>query len=83
MAGHPVAFVVPGSDTIDKEAATSELLDMIHEDYPDWWAPDSVLFIDEVPKTATGKFDKKELRDEYADQSLVEGAVPEEAAPPE
>jgi fatty-acyl-CoA synthase len=79
----PVAFIVPGSDTIDEETVTSELLDMIHESYPDWWAPDTVVFIDEVPKTATGKFDKKELRDEYADQSLVEGAVPEEAAPEE
>jgi fatty-acyl-CoA synthase len=34
-----------------------------------------------VPKTSTGKFDKKVLREEYDDQSLVEGNVPEEAAP--
>jgi fatty-acyl-CoA synthase len=43
--------------------------------------PDDFLFIDEVPKTATGKFSKKDLREEYADESLVEGQVPEEAAP--
>jgi fatty-acyl-CoA synthase len=54
---------------------------MIQDEYPKWWVPDDVLFIDEVPKTATGKFDKKVLRDEYSDESLVEGQVPEEAAP--
>jgi fatty-acyl-CoA synthase len=28
-----------------------------------WWLPDEFAFIDEVPKTGTGKFDKKVLRD--------------------
>jgi len=32
-----------------------------------------------VPKTATGKFDKKVLREEYADHDVDD--VPEEAAP--
>jgi fatty-acyl-CoA synthase len=27
-----------------------------------WWLPDEVRFIDEVPKTSVGKFDKKVLR---------------------
>jgi len=43
--------------------------------------PDAVEFIDEVPKTATGKFSKKDLREQYANQSLVEGSVPENDAP--
>jgi fatty-acyl-CoA synthase len=30
--------------------------------------PDDVLFIDEVPKTSVGKFDKKVLREKYASQ---------------
>jgi fatty-acyl-CoA synthase len=34
-----------------------------------------------VPKTATGKFDKKVLRDQYDDSSLIEGKTPDEAAP--
>jgi fatty-acyl-CoA synthase len=29
---------------------------------PKWWLPDEVRFIDEVPKTSVGKFDKKALR---------------------
>jgi 3-(methylthio)propionyl---CoA ligase len=27
-----------------------------------WWIPDEVLFVDELPLTATGKLDKRELR---------------------
>jgi len=27
-----------------------------------WWLPDEIRFIDEVPKTSVGKFDKKTLR---------------------
>jgi len=27
-----------------------------------WWLPDRIEFIDEVPKTSVGKFDKKVLR---------------------
>ncbi len=77
----PLAFVVPKDDAVDRETLQEEVLGMIQEEYPKWWVPDDVLFIDEVPKTATGKFDKKVLRDEYADESLVEGQVPEEAAP--
>jgi len=76
----PVAFVVPGGD-VDRDALADKLLGTIAEDYPKWWVPDDVEYIDEVPKTATGKFSKKDLREEYADASLVEGEAPAEAAP--
>ncbi|WP_264554634.1 long-chain fatty acid--CoA ligase [Halocatena marina] len=75
----PVAFVVP-TDNTDEESITEELLELLGEDYPKWWLPDEILFIDEVPKTATGKFSKKDLREEYNDSSLVEGKAPEESA---
>jgi fatty-acyl-CoA synthase len=32
-----------------------------------WWLPDQVEFIDEVPKTSVGKFDKKVLRARFAE----------------
>lgn len=76
----PVAFVVP-VEGADEDQLREDVLASIQEEYPRWWAPDEVVFIDEVPKTATGKFDKKVLREEYSDESLVEGQVPEEAAP--
>jgi fatty-acyl-CoA synthase len=34
-----------------------------------------------VPKTATGKFSKMDLREEYADEKLIEGQVDDSAAP--
>src|SRR5699024_1311471 len=42
----PVAFVVAGEE---RESLKDELLDLVGEDYPKWWVPDDVLFIDEVP----------------------------------
>ena len=31
-----------------------------------WWIPESIEFIDEVPKTSVGKFSKKTLRERFA-----------------
>ena len=76
----PVAFVV-AADGVDREALVDEIETGLSEEYPKWWVPDAVEFIDEVPKTATGKFSKKDLREQYADQSLVEGSVPDSDAP--
>jgi len=36
-----------------------------------WWLPDRVEFIDEVPKTSVGKFDKKALRARFAGAAQV------------
>ena len=35
-----------------------------------WWLPERWAFIEEVPKTSVGKFDKKVLRARYADGEL-------------
>ena len=77
----PVAFVVPTGDA--NEELKDELGELIEAEYPTWWRPDEFVTIDEIPKTATGKFDKKVLREEYDDSSLVEGKVPEGVAPEE
>ena len=29
-----------------------------------WWLPDEVRFVDEIPKTSVGKFDKKVIREQ-------------------
>ncbi len=68
----PVAFVVPTGDAeMDEDEFHEEIESFVAEDYPNWWTPDAVVHIDEVPKTATGKFDKKVLREEYADEDLL------------
>jgi fatty-acyl-CoA synthase len=35
-----------------------------------WWMPDDVVFVDEIPHTATGKIKKIELRKQFADYRL-------------
>jgi fatty-acyl-CoA synthase len=32
-----------------------------------WWLPDAILFVDELPVTATGKVRKSVLRERYRD----------------
>lgn len=66
----PVACVVLRPE---QRGAVSEqdLLAFLGDRVAKWWLPDRVLFIDEVPKTGVGKFDKKVLRAEY--QGLLSG----------
>ncbi len=35
-----------------------------------WWKPDDVVFVDEIPYTATGKIKKTELRQQFSDYKL-------------
>ena len=51
-------------------ATADELLAFLDDRVVRWWMPDAVEFIDEVPKTSTGKFSKKDLRDRFADYRL-------------
>jgi fatty-acyl-CoA synthase len=38
-----------------------------------WWLPDDVVFVDEIPHTATGKIKKVELRKQFANYKLASG----------
>jgi fatty-acyl-CoA synthase len=60
----PVAFVVPRQGA---EVDEADLLTFLEERVAKWWLPDRVIFIDQIPKTGTGKFDKKVVRQDYAD----------------
>jgi len=68
----PVGFVVrrEGAD-IEDDQLTAELSDMLNKRFPSFWEPERYVFIDAVPKTATGKFSKKDLREEYGEESLL------------
>jgi fatty-acyl-CoA synthase len=61
-AERPLAVVVrkPGS-----QISGAELVASIAGRYPKWWLPDRVEFVDELPKTATGKFSKRTLRERF------------------
>jgi fatty-acyl-CoA synthase len=62
----PLACVVGCDDAPDADALREHLAQRVAK----WWVPDSFAFIDEVPKTSTGKFDKKVLRARLADGEL-------------
>ncbi len=53
-----------------EEATAAEILGWLDGRVAKFWLPDDVVFIDEVPKTSTGKFSKKDLRDRFADYQL-------------
>ncbi|MCC5854735.1 MAG: long-chain fatty acid--CoA ligase [Idiomarina sp.] len=39
-----------------------------------WWMPDAVLVVDRLPRTGTGKVVKNELRDQYGNYLIEQGA---------
>jgi acyl-CoA synthetase (AMP-forming)/AMP-acid ligase II len=45
-----------------------------------WWIPETFVFIDEVPKTSVGKFDKKVLRQRLKDGELEQVGTDKEPA---
>jgi fatty-acyl-CoA synthase len=53
-----------------EQPSIEELKDYLAERVAKWWLPERWTFIDEVPKTSVGKFDKKVLRARYADGQL-------------
>ena len=63
----PLACVVLRPDA---QATPDELKDFLGDKVARWWLPERWTFIDSVPKTSVGKFDKKVLRKQYADGQL-------------
>jgi len=57
----PVVFAVPRPE-FKGQVTQEEVIDFLRDKVAKWWLPDEVRFIDEVPKTSVGKFDKKVLR---------------------
>ena len=60
----PLACVVARADT-GATLTRDTILEFIQPKFARWWLPDDVVFIDEIPKTSVGKFDKKILRDQF------------------
>jgi fatty-acyl-CoA synthase len=47
-----------------------ELREFLARDFAKWQLPDAWAFIDEVPRTSVGKFDKKVIRKWYAEGQI-------------
>ena len=63
----PLLVVVRKDDsTIGKQ----DILDYMVDKIAKWWMPDDVVFVDEIPHTATGKIQKLALRERFKDYRL-------------
>ncbi|AQR61570.1 long-chain fatty acid--CoA ligase [Brevundimonas sp. LM2] len=54
-----------------------EHLDFLVGRIAKWWMPDDVVFVDDIPLGATGKIDKKTLRERLKDYRLPSTVAPE------
>ncbi|HLI10744.1 MAG TPA: long-chain fatty acid--CoA ligase [Alphaproteobacteria bacterium] len=52
-------------------ATAEELRSYLADKFARWWLPDAVEFLDEIPKTSTGKFQKLKLRERFKDYKLA------------
>jgi fatty-acyl-CoA synthase len=55
----------PGS-----EVSREDILEYMKGKVAKWWMPDDVVFVDEIPHTATGKIQKLTLRERFKDYRL-------------
>ena len=68
----PLAVVVkkPGTNV-----TPDQLRAHLKGKFADWWLPEAFTFIDAIPRTSTGKFQKLKLRERFADWSKLEDAA--------
>lgn len=59
----PVGYVVAKPE-FKGAVSQEEIIEFLKPVVAKWWLPDEVRFVDEIPKTSVGKFDKKVIRDE-------------------
>jgi fatty-acyl-CoA synthase len=64
----PLASIVPADP--DDKPTDEELMEFLSRDFAKYQVPRDYVFINEVPKTSVGKFDKKEIRKLYAEGRL-------------
>ena len=58
-----------------QSAGKDDILSFMRGKTAKWWMPDDVVFIDELPHTATGKIQKVALREKFRDYVLPAGAA--------
>ena len=53
-----------------EDVSKDEILSYLEGKIAKWWMPDDVVFVDEIPHTATGKIKKTDLRKQFAEYKL-------------
>jgi len=61
-----LVIVASEGNKIEKE----EILEYLKDKIASWWLPDDVVFVDEIPHTATGKIQKLALREKFKEYKL-------------
>jgi fatty-acyl-CoA synthase len=61
----PAAIIVTGPEA---NLAPDALAEFLRGRVASWWLPDAVEVVDELPRTSVGKYDKRALRDRYAER---------------
>ena len=56
-----------------KDPSKEDILAFLEDKVAKWWMPDDVIFVSELPHTATGKLLKTDLRDEYKEHLIKSG----------
>jgi acyl-CoA synthetase (AMP-forming)/AMP-acid ligase II len=64
----PVLVVIPAEE---QNPTKAELLGFLEGKIAKWWMPDDVIFVAEIPHSATGKIQKSELRKRFKDYSFA------------
>jgi acyl-CoA synthetase (AMP-forming)/AMP-acid ligase II len=60
----PLAVVVPKEGSA---VSAADLRKFLTDKVVRWWLPERWTFVDEIPRTSVGKYDKKTIRSRYAD----------------
>ena len=53
-----------------QDATRDDVLHYLDGKVAKWWMPDDVVFVDELPHTATGKLQKMKLREQFREYHL-------------
>jgi fatty-acyl-CoA synthase len=65
----PLLIVVRKSG---QELTREEMLKFLDDKVARWWLPEDVVFVDDLPHTATGKLQKMKLRELFRDYRFPE-----------
>jgi fatty-acyl-CoA synthase len=60
----------------DQSASKGDILEFMRGKTANWWLPDDIVFVAEIPHTATGKILKTALREQFRDYVLPTAAAP-------
>jgi fatty-acyl-CoA synthase len=63
----PLLIVIPKKD---RKPSKDDILNFMQGKIAKWWMPDDVVFVQEIPHTATGKIQKITLREQFRDYRL-------------